>query len=309
MTKNTGNTAYSGGIKQSTRIAPHLKGLFMTLLGAFCFSLIPIWVRSIEAYSSMSIAFFRALFGMAFLFFWILRRPEGAAAVGFHRLENRELVVLGCMGICMCITPVTYYLAIMKTSVAKAVLLHYTAPLYVAILSPFILREKNTPLTWFAVGAGLLGTALITEPAGLLGGDADEIIGIASALISGMGLAGIFLFGRFLAGRLPSQIRALWGCVIVAILLLPFGIMVPEGYFWHNLPFLVLLGTVSLAIPYTLFFKGANYITAQSSSVVSLFEPVCGIGIGFLFFGERLSAAGFAGAGIVLISIYIASRR
>ncbi|MFO8111275.1 MAG: EamA family transporter [Desulfosalsimonadaceae bacterium] len=309
MKKNTGSTEHIDAIRQGTRIPPHLKGLFMTLLGAFCFSLIPIWVRSIEAYSSMSIAFFRAIFGMAFLFLWILRRSEGAGAIDFRRLTSKELIVVGCMGLCMCITPVTYYLAIVKTSVAKAVLLHYTAPLHVAILSPFLLREKNTPLTWFAVGAGLLGTALITEPAGLLKGDAEEVIGIVSALISGIGLAGIFLSGRFLAGRLPSQIRALWGCVIVAILLFPFGIMVPEGYFWHNLPFLFLLGTVSLAIPYTLFFKGANYITAQSSSVVSLFEPVCGIGIGFLFFGERLSSAGFAGAGIVLISIYIASRR
>lgn len=286
-----------------------MKGLFMTLLGAFCFSLIPIWVRSIEAYSSMSIAFFRALIGMIFLFFWIMQRQEARGIVGVRLLGRKYKLVLICVGIAMCVTPVTYYLAIMKTSVAKAVLLHYTAPIYVAILSPFILKEKNTVLTWLAVGTGLLGTALITEPAYLFKSEFDEILGIISAMISGLGLAGIFMFGRFLAGHIPAQVRALWGCVIVGIILLPFGISVPPGYFWHNLPFLVMLGTVSLAVPYTLFFKGANYITAQASSVVSLFEPVCGIAIGFLFFGESLSPAGFAGAGIVLMSIYIASRR
>lgn len=300
---------YTAAPKNDTRLPPRLKGLIMTLGGAFCFSLIPIWVRSIEAYSSMSIAFYRSLFGMLFLFFWILRRHRGVESLDLRRLERRHLFVLLCVGLSMCITPVTYYLAIMKTSVAKAVLLHYTAPIHVAILSPFILKEKNTLLTWVAVGAGLLGTALITEPAGLLEGDPDELLGIASALISGIGLAGVFMFGRFLAGHLPSQTRALWGCVIVTILLLPFGILIPPGYFWHNLPFLFLLGTVSLAIPYTLFFKGANYITAQAGSVVALFEPVCGILIGLLFFGEHLSPIGLAGAGIVLLSIYFASRK
>lgn len=151
-----------------------------------------------------------------------------------HRLsptELEDLIVAGCIGLCMCITPVTYYLAIMKTSVAKAVLQHYIAPLHVAILCPFLLKEKNIPLTLFAVGAGLLRTALINQPAGLLKGDAEEVIGIVSILISGIGLAGIFLFGKFLAGRLPSQIRALSGCVIVAILLFPFGIMVSRRSF------------------------------------------------------------------------------
>jgi len=300
---------YTKGQKQNSRLSPRLKGLFMTLGGAFCFSLIPIWVRSIEGYSSLSIAFYRSLFGMLFLFFWILRRPGGINTLDLRGVKRGHLFVLLCVGLSMCITPVTYYLAIMKTSVAKAVLLHYTAPIHVAILSPFILKEKNTPLTWFAVGAGLLGTALITEPACIFKGSTEEIVGIASALLSGIGLAGVFMFGRFLAGHLASQTRALWGCVIVTVLLLPFGILIPPGYFWHNLPFLFLLGTVSLAIPYTLFFKGANYITAQAASIVALFEPVCGILIGLLFFGERLSPTGFVGAGIVLLSISIAGRK
>ncbi|MCF8111669.1 MAG: DMT family transporter [Desulfobacteraceae bacterium] len=303
------DTLQNRGQTEGKWISSRMKGLFMTLLGAFCFSLIPIWVRAIEAYSSMSIAFFRALIGMIFLFFWIVQRREAEGIIEVRLLGWKYKLVLICVGFAMCLTPVTYYLAIMKTSVAKAVLLHYTAPIHVAILSPFILKEKNTVLTWIAVGTGLLGTALITEPASLFKGDYEEIQGIVSALISGLGLAGIFMFGRFLAGHIPAQVRALWGCVIVAIILLPFGISVPSSHFCHNLPFLAMLGTVSLAVPYTLFFKGANYITAQASSVASLFEPVCGIAIGFLFFGESLSPVGFAGAGIVLISIYIASRR
>ena len=286
-----------------------LKGLLMTLVGAFCFSLVPIWVRSIEAYSFISIVFYRALIGFFFLFIWVLRQPKMRSKVVLSRLGWKYRLVLCAVGFCMCGTASTYYLAIMKTSVAKAVLLHYTAPIYVAIMSPFILKEHNAPLTWFAVAAGLLGTALIVGPSCLLQASQDELIGVVSALLSGIFLAGVFLFGRFLAGYLSSQIRTLWSCLIVVILILPWGIQIPDGHFWHNLPLLCLLGTVSLALPYTLFFQAQNYISAQTSSMVALFEPVCGIGIGFLFFGEKLTLLGSIGGAIVLFSIYIASRR
>ncbi|MBS3732998.1 MAG: EamA family transporter [Desulfobacterales bacterium] len=291
------------------RIPLQLKGVFMTLLGAFCFSLVPIWVRAIEAYTPVSIVFYRALIGICPLLFWTMRSPQMRARASVTRLDWKYRLVLLGVGLSMCGTASTYYLAIMNTSVAKAVLLHYTAPIYVAIISPVLLKEKNAPLTWFAVGAGLLGTALITDPATLFTADPDEIIGIISAAVSGLCLSGVFLFGRFLAGHLPSQVRTLWGCVIVAVLLLPWGLQVPAGYFWQNLPWLCLLGTVSLALPYTLFFKGQNYISAQAASLISLFEPVCGIGIGFLFFAEKLTLTGSLGAAIVLFSIYIASRR
>jgi drug/metabolite transporter (DMT)-like permease len=290
-------------------MSPRIKGLAMTMLGAFCFSLVPVWVRSIEAYSSPSIVFYRALMGIAPLALWILQSPNGRREASLAHLGWKHRLVLCGAGLSMCGTASTYYLGIMKTSVAKAVLLHYTAPIYVALLGPVLLGERNAPSTWVAVGAGLLGTAMIAEPASLLHGGRDEMLGIAAAFVSGICLAGVFLFGRFLAGALSSRVCTLWGCAIVVLLLLPWGVTVPQGHFWQNLPFLAILGTVSLALPYTLFFQGQSYISAQSASMAALFEPVCGIVIGFLVFGEQLTRIGALGAGVVLLSIFIASRR
>jgi drug/metabolite transporter (DMT)-like permease len=305
----TGSSAPAEETHPDSPTKSRSKGLFMTMLGAFCFALVPIWVRSIEAYSSMGIVFFRALFGVLLLSFWILRTAEGRREATLARLDRKQRLVLFCVGLSMCGTATTYYLGIMKTSVAKAVVLHYTAPIYVAILSPLLLREKNAPLTWFAVCAGLLGIALIAEPSSLIWGGRDELLGIASAFISGICLAGVFLFGRFLAGGLSSPVCTLWGSLIVLLALLPWGVSVPEGYFWQNLPFLGLLGTISLVLPYILFFQGQKHITAQNASMAALFEPVCGIAIGLLFFGERLTLLGSLGAAMVLFSIYLASCR
>ncbi len=285
------------------------KGLFLTLLGAFLFALVPIWIRSIQAYSPMGIVFFRGLIGILFLSFWILRTADGRREVTLAGLNRKQRLALIGVGLSMCGTATTYYLGIMNTSVAKAVVLHYTAPIWVAILSPWVLKEKNAPLTWFAVAAGILGIALIAEPSSLIREEKEEILGIASAFISGLCLAGVFLFGRFLAGGISSPVCTFWGCIIVVLILLPWGITVPEGHFWQNLPFLGLLGTVSLVLPYTLFFQGQKHISAQKTSMAALFEPVCGIAIGFLFFGEQLALLASVGAAIVLFSIYLSSRR
>jgi len=286
-----------------------IAGVLMTMLGAFCFALAPVWVRSIEAYSSTSIVFYRALIGSIPLVLWVARQPTLRLKADPRRLSWRQRLVLCGIGLAMCSTAVFYYFAILKTTVAKAVLLHYTAPIYVTLLSPMLLKEKNTLLSWLAVGLGLLGTGLVIEPAALLQAGRDEVVGIISAMLSGVCLAGVFLFGRFLAGQVPSLVRTMWGCLIVVLLLSPWGMAVPSGHFWKNLPFLLILGTVSLVVPYTLFFKAQNSISAQAVSIAALFEPVCGIGIGALLYQEQLSLLGALGAAAVLFSIYLASCR
>jgi drug/metabolite transporter (DMT)-like permease len=289
------------------RKSDQIRGVLLTLTGAFCFALAPVWVRSIEAYSPISIVFYRALIGTIPLAVWVAGSPELRRQANPGRLEKKHQLVLLGIGLSMCSTASFYYFAVMKTTMAKAVLLHYTAPIYVALLSPFLLKEKNTLISWFSVGMGIIGMALVTEPANLFLSGQDEIIGVVSALLSGICLAGVFLFGRFLSGHVPSLIRTMWGCMIVIFLLLPWGLFVPGGHFRGNLPFLAILGTVSLILPYTLFFKAQNFISARTASVVALFEPVCGVVLGFLIYGEALSFLGGIGAVAVMASIYIST--
>ncbi|MFO7838726.1 MAG: EamA family transporter [Desulfosalsimonadaceae bacterium] len=289
--------------------AHRIKGVLFTMLGAFCFALAPVWVRSIEAYSSISIVFYRALIGSVPLILWVSRTSEMRRSADPSQLGWKQRLVLCCIGLSMCSTACFYYFAVLKTTVAKAVLLHYTAPIYVALLSPLLLKEKNTLLTWFAIGVGIFGTALIAEPAALLGAGRDEVSGIISAMLSGVCLAGVFLFGKFLSGQVPSLLRTMWGSLIVVLVLLPWGISVPAGHFWSNLPLLVILGTVSLVLPYTLFFKAQNYISAQAASIVALFEPVCGVALGFVIYGEHLSLLGAIGAAAVMASICLSTCR
>lgn len=285
-----------------------IQGILMTMLGAFLFALMPIAVRATVGYATPGIVFFRALAGALTLTLIALASPTQRAQLDPRRLDRRTTLSLIGLGATFCGSSVFFFTAMLHTTVAKAVLLNYTAPLYVALLSPLLLREKSTRLARFAVALGFAGIVLIAEPANLKHTSPDELIGLVSGLVSGVCFSGIFLFGRLLAGRVSSLVRTIWSGAVVTVLLLPWGLSAPAEHFAHNLPWLLMLGILCMAAPLMLFFKAQEHISAQTSSTVALFEPVCGVIIGYLVYGESLSPAGIAGAATILVSIYLASQ-
>jgi drug/metabolite transporter (DMT)-like permease len=301
-------TTISQPVNEIVPMRRRVAGILMTMLGAALFALMPIAVRAIEGYVAPSIVFFRALSGALTLTVVVLAMPAQRPHLNPRRLERKTVLSLIGLGATFCGSSVFYFISITHTSVAKAVLLNYTAPLYVALLGPLLLKEHSSRVAKLALLIGFAGIVLIAEPANLTRIGSDETIGVISGLISGLCFSGIFLFGRLLAGRVPPLIRTIWSGAVVALLMLPWGISAPAPPFWHNLPWMVMLGTVSMALPLTLFFKAQEHISAQTSSTVALFEPVCGVIIGYLVFGESLSPAGILGAAAILISIYLASR-
>jgi len=278
------------------------------MTAAFLFALLPIWVRSVDAYSPLNIAFYRALFCSIVLVLIMQTSGYKKRTLAVGKATGREWLLLAGLGLAMCGSSVFYFFGILHTSVAKAVLLNYTAPIYVAIFAPVVLKEKNSSQAWLAVIIGLVGIALIADPRKLIQTRSEEFAGIVSSLASGFSFSGVFLIGRKLSGRLTAIAKTMWGGLFMALVLIPWAFVAPDARFLKNLPFLVLIGTISMAIPFTLLYKGQHYISAQVSSTAALFEPVCGVAIGYLVYHEHLTTAGIVGAVAVLVSIVLASR-
>lgn len=284
------------------------RGILMTLLGAFLFSLMPLWVRAVQPPFAPAMVFYRALIGSTVMGALILSRPNYRAQLRRLLHQPRLLALLAGMGVCMGTSTLFYFLSLMHTTVAKALLLNYTSPLYVALLSPLVLKEPSRRLTWIALALGLTGIACTTEPQRLLTVQSSETIGILAGILSGMGFGGVFLFGRYLAPHVSAQVRVMAGGAVVSLLMLPWMFGTDASFLAHNLTWLLLLGIVCMAIPFALFFQGQTHISAQTSSLIALFEPACGIVISYLVFHETLSLLAGVGAVLILISTYLAGR-
>jgi len=279
------------------------QGIALVLAGAFCFSLAIPLVRWTHGLNTMTIAFYRALFALAFLCTLLVRFREPVQFAAY-RASMRALVALG---LAVSMTVVLYTYAIQHTTAANAALLVNSAPIYVAMLAPFVLKEPRARYAWASLGLAVAGIACVSNPA-RLDLTASAWSGIAAAALSGFTYAFVLILGRSLRERVTGLTQNLWSQGIIALVLLPWALRSPSATVISNLPTLIPLGVFTLGLSYLLYFQGLHRISAQVVSVVALFEPVSGIVMGLLFFAEVPTVLGWIGGILILASIYLIAR-
>ncbi|GAB4574277.1 MAG: EamA family transporter [Anaerolineae bacterium] len=278
-------------------------GILLVVLGAFCFSLSILFIRLIDGLDAMSITFYRSLFAFLFLSMLLPRFPQ-ALQVRRYRAAIPLLIAIGAA---MTVTASLYTYAIQHTAAATAALLVNSSPLYVALLSPWLLREPRPRWTWVGLALAGVGIVLIADPA-QLSLRSSEFGGIVAGTLSGISYAAPMVISRKLRRTVTGITQNWWGTGITALLLLPFAIPASVPTALPQLHLLIPLGIISLGLSYLLLFLGLQRCSAQVASMAALMEPVFGAMIGLFIFGEMLTPGGWLGAGLVLFSIYLISR-
>ncbi|MBN1680120.1 MAG: EamA family transporter [Anaerolineae bacterium] len=279
------------------------QGIFLVIIGAFCFSLAIPFTRWTDGLNTTTIAFYRALFALLFLCTLLVRTPE-PLHIHSYRGAIKTLLPLGVM---VSMTVVLYTYAIQHTTAAIAALLVNTTPVYVAVLAPWVIHEPRARYTWPSLVLAVTGILFVSDPAHLelkwsaLGG-------IAAAALSGFTYAVAMLISRSLRGSIHGLTQSLWTNGMIMLILLPWALQTPWDSVTANLHMLVPLGVFSLGLSYLFYFMGLQRISAQVVSVTALFEPVSGIVIGVLLFSEIPNGLGAAGIVLILGSILLITR-
>lgn len=124
------------------RSRQHLDGIRLMIQAAAALSLMALCVKSIsKEIPSIEIVFFRSLFGL--LLICALIRRKKVSFLGKHRFQ---LCLRGISGF---LALAAFFYTIPRLPLGTAVLLNYTAPLFVVLLSRIFLKEKTTLLTFF----------------------------------------------------------------------------------------------------------------------------------------------------------------
>lgn len=224
---------------------------------------------------------------------------RGAVAAIFLLITNRGLrfhfsrdQVIGALGYAAC--TITFCTATTLTSAANAILLQYTAPVWVALLGAWLLREPATRVDWLTIAAALGGMTLFFHGNLSLG----EIAGDLLALLSGVCFAAMTIALR----------RQRDGSAVESIILgnaLAFAVGLPWIITAPPLPptgwaALLALGTVQLGVSYWLYARAIRHVTALEAVLIPVIEPVLNPVWVLIFVGERPSGWGLAGGAIVL---------
>jgi len=190
-------------------------------------------------------------------------------------------------------TVTLFVVATTMTTAANANLLQYTAPVYVALFSPWFLEEPSRRQAVISIVVILGGMALFCmdklTPAGIWGN--------VAALASGACFGWLTLFLRAQKGG--SGIESIFlGNLLAAVAGIPFmfGSM-PDARSWAGL---LLLGTVQMGIPYVLFSIAVRHVPAVTAILIPMIEPVLNPAWVLLFLGETPGPMAILGGSIIL---------
>ena len=193
-------------------------------------------------------------------------------------------------------TSILFVTATKTTTAANAILLQSTAPIYVAILGFWLLKEKTTKYDWLTVAVVMGGMALFFVE----GLSTQGLLGNVCAVLSGITYAFFVIFMRMQKDGSPLE-STLLGNIITAIIGIPFLFLsAPSTSGWI---FLLILGVFQLGIPYVLYSAGIKKATALEAVLIAIVEPILNPVLVFLVLGEVPGLYALIGGAIVLVSI------
>ncbi len=191
---------------------------------------------------------------------------------------------------------ITFVSANKYTTSANAILIQYTAPIYVAFFGAWLLKEKPKLIDWVTIAFVLGGMVLFFM------GDLDSrgTWGNILAAISGVGFGLFPVFMRMQKDGSPIE-SVLLGNVITAVIGVPFLFSeMPDTIGWI---YLVILGVFQLGVSYILYSIAIKNVTALESSLITVIEPILNPIWVLLFIGEVPGIFSIIGGIIVILAI------
>ena len=185
--------ALSNGIEGARAIwhrqTPVLRGIVLMCLSTVAFSIMHGLVRFVsEVLPPFQIAFFRNIFGLAFLLPLLMRSR-------FSILRTKRIGLHALRGIINIIAMLMFFTALSISPIAKVTALSFTAPIFMAILAVFVLRERFRIYRWLAILSGFIGMLIILRP-GLVAIDTGALLVTASAGLWAIALLLIKILSR-----------------------------------------------------------------------------------------------------------------
>ena len=198
-----------------------------------------------------------------------------------------------------------YFTAVSLTSVSLATLVTIGgAPVIVQAAERMAGRPGGRGAV-VTTGLALGGLGLLVGlPAGRFGQIA-VLESAALALVAAAGFATLTLIGSSPVPGLDDMTVTGFGFTVGGLMLLPLAALRGIGFTpgLTAIGLLIALGTGPTAMAYTLYFRGLRGAPPRTAALLALLEPLTGTGLAALILGERLTAAGIAGAALLAVAV------
>ncbi len=220
----------------------------------------------------------------------------------------RDTCLIGVLGVAA--SNYFYYLAIQRTNVATAIIVQYTAPIWVLLYAVARGQQRPTRQRVGAVGLAVTGIALVI---GLFGGRGLRLdsVGLFAGLLAAFSFAFYNIGGHNVLARHDRWMVLLFTTCSASLFWLvvnPPWKIAAAHYSGEQWLFLLLFSLISVLAPFSLYFAGLQRLEPTRAIVVSCLEPVFSIVIAAVALGEIMRPLQVAGIVFVLAAIIVVQR-
>lgn len=216
-----------------------------------------------------------------------------------HDLDYRINVHIILASLCYAFMGILFVYATKLTTAANAIVLQYTAPIFVIIFSIFLFARFPSKRQVLCIIAAFIGISLFfIEDAG--GG---KLTGNLLAILAGIGYSGVYLFNAY------EDSDALTASILGNVII--FLISVPSLYLNGDVPIgvsgvlaVIILGVFQMGVSYAFFSHGIKYINNVDASLISMLEAILNPIWVMIFIGEYPGTLPIIGASLVLASVF-----
>jgi len=285
-------------------LSQYYTGVALVLLSTLGFGLMPIFALFTfgEGVNVVTLLQLRFLFAALFLFAYLRLRGEKIAV---SRRELAMLFVLG--GVLYACQSSFYFSSVRYIPASLAVLLLYTYPVFVALLSVVVDKEKLTVGTVLAMVLSTAGLTLI------LGASPTEVspLGVLLALGAAVAYSIYIVLGNRVVKQLSPTITTAFVALFASLSLSASGLATDSLHYhltlhaWLTLMAIVAFSTIMAMLT---LFRGLELIGPTKASILSMVEPLITFGFSALFFAERLTLTQLAGGVAVLLGAVLVIR-
>ena len=269
-------------------------GILFVFLSAFFWSLGGTIARFLETPDIWTAVFWRSVWSATFLVGFMLWRDGLRGMVSLFRGMGLPGVAVAC---CFAVSSTSCVIALSYTTVANVLLMQAGVPLFAALLSFVLFRERIVASTWVAIAAVICGVAVMVS---------DSLTGQVSPI--GDGLALVIAVGFSVATvitRRYSHLRMVPATCLGMIMACAFAASQastlatsPTDAVW-----LFAFGALNLGLGLAMFATGARLIPAVLAALLGTLEPILGPIWVWLVHGEVPSARTLVGGTIVVIAL------
>ena len=222
------------------------------------------------------------------------------------RLRPSEIVLFMGSGLTLFGTAFCYYSSMQMTSVATAVVLMYTAPIFVTVFSVVFLGEKMTYLKAVAISMMVIGCCLVS---GIIGGLKFDPLGILVGFLSGISYSAYNVLTKIEMKRGSEPVSAaMYNFVFMAIV--PLTLCEPLKLVSNidsscTVLLMIGIGVVTTVLPYLFYTMAMRDLPAGTATSLGVVEPLAATVFGMIFLSQIPDVFGFCGIALIVIAVFL----